>query len=134
MYHVDITNAGGYSFNIKSKDYEFIVDAKGKGIMPPEVFLASLGSYMGVYLRKYAEGTKFELPEFSLSVDAQLSNEAPVCFREIEFKIDLKGAKIDERRIKAISEFIKNCPLHATIKNNPEIRVEIKQYNKGYSA
>jgi len=108
MYHVDVTNTGDYSFNVQSKDQKFIVDTKGKGMMPPEVFLASLGSCIGVYLRKYAEGAKFDLPEFSISVDADLSKDTPAYFRKIELKIDLKGIQLDERRIRTIHEFL-NC-------------------------
>jgi putative redox protein len=125
MYHVDVTNIGDYSFNVQSKDHRFIVDTKGKGMMPPEVFLASLGSCIGVYLRKYAEGAKLNLSEFSISVDADLSKNEPVCFRKIELKIDLKGAQLDDRRLKAIHEFVKNCPIHNTIKSNPEIEIKI---------
>ena len=52
MYHVDMTNTGDYFFKVKSKDYEFSVDIKGKGITPPDALLASLGSCVGVYVRK----------------------------------------------------------------------------------
>ena len=126
MYHVDITNAGDYFFNVKSKDYEFIVDVKGKGITPPDTLLASLGTCVGIYLRKYAEGVKLILPEFSISVDAELSKEAPFCFRKIILSVNLKGTQLDERRYKALQEFVKNCPVHNTIKNNPDVEIKIK--------
>ncbi len=126
MYHVDIINTGGYSFKVKSKDYEFIVDVKGKGITPPDTLLASLGTCVGVYLRKYVEGAKLTLPEFSISVDAEFSKDAPACFRKINVDVDLKGAQLDERRLKALHEFIKNCPVHNTIKNNPEVEIKIE--------
>ena len=126
MYHVDITNAGDYSFKVKSKDYEFIVDIKGKGVTPPDALLASLGTCVGVYLRKYAEGLKLTLPEFSISVDADFSKEVPICFRKINVNVDLKGMQLDDRRLKALHEFIKNCPVHKTIKNNPEVEIKIK--------
>jgi len=126
MYHVDITNAGDYSFIVKSKDYEFIVDVKGKGITPPDTLLASLGTCVGIYLRKYAEGVKLTLPEFSISVDAELSKEAPICFRKINVNVDLKGVGLDERRLKALDKFVKNCPVHNTIKNDPEVEIKIK--------
>lgn len=125
MYHVDINNAGEYSFKVKSKDYEFLVDTKGKGVTPPEALLASLGTCIGVYLRKYAEGARLALPEFNISVDADFSKEEPVCFRKIDVRIDLKGAQLDERRLKAMREFIKNCPVHNTLEKNPEIEIEI---------
>ncbi|MDD5669668.1 MAG: OsmC family protein [Candidatus Omnitrophica bacterium] len=126
MYHVDIRNTGEYVFNVKSKDYELVIDTKGNGITPPDALLASLGSCIGVYLRKYAEGTKLDLPEFSIRVDGELSKEAPVCFRKIDIMIDLKGAHYDERRLKAIHEFVKNCPVHNTLENAPEVEIKIE--------
>ena len=126
MYHVDITNSGGYTFKVKSKDYEFIIDVGGKGVTPPDALLASIGSCLGVYVRKYAQGAKLSLNEFSISVDADFSKEPPVCFRKINIKIDLKGAELDDRRINALREFIKNCPVHNTIKGAPEVIIERK--------
>ncbi|MFA4887982.1 MAG: OsmC family protein [Candidatus Omnitrophota bacterium] len=126
MYHVDITNSGDYSFKVKAKGYEFMVDAKGNGMTPPDTLLASLGTCVGVYLRKYAEGAGLLLPEFSVSVGAEFSKEAPVFFKKIQLNVDLKGAQIDERRLKAVHEFIKNCPVHNTIKNSPEVEIKIK--------
>lgn len=125
MYHVDITNTGDYSFKVKSRDYEFIVDTHGKGVTPPDALLASLGTCVGVYLRKYAEGAKLMLPEFTISVDAEFSKDAPVCFRKININVDLKGAHFDDRRLNAMHEFVKNCPVHNTIKNNPEVEIKI---------
>ena len=126
MYHVDITNSGDFSFKIKSKDYEFTVDTKGKGVTPPDALLASLGSCIGVYLRKYADGAKIAIPKFSISVSADFAKEEPVCFRMINVEIDLQGANLDERRLKPLLEFIKNCPVHKTLKNNPEVEIKLK--------
>lgn len=126
MYDVNIINAGDYSFNVKSKDYEFIVDVKGKGITPPDTLLASLGTCIGIYVRKYSEGAKLTLPEFVINVAGELSKEPPFCFRKINVNLDLKGVMLDERRQRALHEFVKNCPVHNTLKNNPEIEIEIK--------
>lgn len=125
MYHVDIASAGEHSFKVRSKDYEFLVGTEGKEVTPPEVLLASLGTCIGVYLRKYAEGARLALPEFHISVDADFNREAPVCFRKIFVRIDLKGAQLDERRLRAIHEFIKNCPVHNTLKQNPEVEIKL---------
>jgi len=125
MYHVDINNAGEYFFKVKSKDYEFLADTKGKGVTPSEALLASLGTCIGVYVRKYAEGARLALPEFHISVDADFSKEEPVCFRKIEVRIDLKGVQLDERRLKAMHEFIKNCPVHNTLKQNPAVEINL---------
>ena len=125
MYHVDITNSGEYVFNVKSKDYECVVDVKGKGMTPPDTLLASIGTCIGVYLRKYAENVKLELPAFKIKVDADFCKEPPICFRKIEVSIDLQGVALDERRAKGMIEFLKNCPVHNTIKNNPEVVIKV---------
>ena len=123
MYHVDISNKGGYAFDVSSKDYRFTVDINGKGVTPPDTLLASIGSCLGVYIRKYAEGSKLDIPDFDIKVGADLSKEQPVRFRAINVSIDLKGAKLDDRRKKALLEFIRNCPVHNTIKNGPETNI-----------
>lgn len=125
MYHVDIANAGDYSFKVKTKGYEFIIDTKGKGAMPPEAFLASIGSCLGVYLRKYADGAKLALPGFDISVEAELSKEDPACFRRINVVIDFKGMQLDEQTLRSMREYLKKCPLHNTLTNNPEIEIKI---------
>ncbi|MBU2221247.1 MAG: OsmC family protein, partial [Candidatus Omnitrophica bacterium] len=101
------------------------VDAKGKGATPSDAFLAGLGACVGVYVRKYAEGAGLTLPEFSVSVDADFSKEKPVCFRKINVNVDLKGTRLEERRHKAMQEFVKNCPIHNTLKHNPEVEIKI---------
>jgi len=125
MYRVDITNDGDFSFKVKSDDYGFAMDRRGKGITPSATFLASLGACIGVYLRRYSEGTKLGLKEFSITVEAEFNREPPVHFKEINVAIDLKGLELDERRKDALLSFIKNCPIHNTLKANPIINLNL---------
>ena len=125
MYRAEIENSGTSKFRVKADNYEFAIDTKGEGCAPPSALLASLGSCVGVYLRKYAEGAKMDLPAFTVIVEGDLAGPAPVSFRSIDVRIDLKGAAIDERRKKALLAFIQNCPAHNTLKNAPEIRISI---------
>ncbi|MEW6076071.1 MAG: OsmC family protein [Candidatus Omnitrophota bacterium] len=126
MYKVEIANSGDYSFQVKSKDYELLVDIKGQGITPPDALLASLGSCIGVYIRKYAETARLALGAFSITVEAELGKEAPVCFKKIDAYIDLKDTQLDMRRKSALIEFIGHCPVHETLKANPEVVVKFK--------
>ena len=126
MYRVELTNSGGYSFSVRSGDHRFNLDMRGEqGITPPDALLASLGSCIGVYIRKYAEGAKLTLSEFSIDAHAEFSKESPVCFKKIEVSIDLKDGKLEERRLKSLLEFVKNCPVHNTLKINPEVKITI---------
>ena len=125
MYRVEVKNSGDSTFNVRSKDYEFIIDTKGKGITPPDTLLASLGSCIGVYIRKYIEGAKLPLGEFSTIIEAEFDKEKPVSFKIINVSIDLKGMQLDEKRKKALLSFVKNCPVHNTLKIAPSVEVKI---------
>jgi uncharacterized OsmC-like protein len=126
MYKVEVAAKGGYRFTVKSKDAEIAVDAKGGAITPPDTLLASLGSCIGVYIRKYAEGAKLPIGEFSVTVESDLGSQTPYYFRRIAVSVDLKGAVLDDRRKKALVEFITNCPVHNTLTRTPEIAIDIR--------
>ena len=125
MYKVDITHTKDYAFKAQTAGYEFAIDSKGKdGMTPPDVLLASIGSCLGVYIRKYSEGTHLDLSEFKITVEGEFAKD-PYSFKVINVSIDLKGEKLDERRSKALLEFIKNCPVHNTLKGNPEVEIKL---------
>lgn len=125
MYKVEVTGNSPSSFKVKSKDYEFIVDIKGAGITPPDTLLASLGSCVGVYLRKYCEGVKIALGDFKITVDADLGNQQPFCFKKINVVIDLKGIQLDDRHREALLRFLKNCPVHNTLEARPQVEMNL---------
>ena len=126
MYAVDIINSGGYCFKVHSKEYEFSIDMKGaQGVTPPDALLASLGSCIGVYIRKYIEGAGLSLPEFKVSVDAEFDKAGAPSFKKINVNVELKGINLDARRIQAMLEFVKKCPVHNTLKDNPEVQIKI---------
>jgi uncharacterized OsmC-like protein len=125
MYNVKISNEGAYKFDVKSGDYEFTVYLNGKGVTPPDALLASIGSCIGVYVRKYADGAKLALKDFEISVEADLGKTPPYYFRRIDVTIDLKGFELDQRRKTAMLEFMKNCPVHNTLKKNPDINIAL---------
>ncbi|MDO8489199.1 MAG: OsmC family protein [Candidatus Omnitrophota bacterium] len=125
MYKVEITHNSDFAFTVKTGQSEFIIDAQGKGLTPLDALLAGLGSCAGVYIRKYAQGSKLNLENFKINVSAELYSESPFSFRQIRVDIDLKNCQLDERRQKALLEFIKNCPAHNTLKGNPVIEFKI---------
>lgn len=128
MYRVEAVHSKDFAFKIESGGHQFIIDAKGKdGLTPPDALLASLGSCIGVYIRKYAEGDKLDLVNFNIIVEAQFTKEQPISFKTINVSIDLKGAELDDRRKKTLLEFIKNCPVHNTLKGNPLVEIKLSK-------
>ena len=125
MYGVQVTSAGDNRFNVRSKGYEFSIATDGTGVTPPDALLAGLAGCIGIYIRKYADGAKLGLGDFTVNIEADLGKEAPFYFRQINVSVDLKGAKLDERRKKAILDFVRKCPVHNTLKNDPVITIAL---------
>lgn len=121
MYQVQVTHEKDLAFTVKAQTSEFVIDAKGNGLTPLDALLSGLGSCIGVYICKYAQGVKMEFGNFEVKVSAQLSTEAPFTFKTIKVEIDLKALVLEERRQKALLEFIKHCPAHNTLKGDPQI-------------
>ncbi len=125
MYKVEVSHIKDFAFKAKSNDSEFIIDVDDRGISPPAALLASLGSCIGVYLRKYAEGSKLAINGFVINISAELTKETPHCFKLINVEIDLKGLQLDQRRRDSLLAFIKNCPVHNTLKAGPQLQMRI---------
>ncbi len=127
MYKVDVTHKKEMVFAVSAGGGSFTVDAAGKeGVTPPDVLLAGLATCVGVYIRKYCQGASLSLDNFGVSARAEFTKEPPYCFKEIEVAVDLGGASLDERRKKALLEFVKNCPVHNTLKGDPAVTIGIK--------
>jgi uncharacterized OsmC-like protein len=126
MYRAEVTHKEDLSFEAACEGHSFKIDAKARdGVTPPAALLASLASCAGVYIRKYAESAKLDLGDFKVIAEAEFTKDPPLCFKSISLARDLKNAQLDERRHKAIVEFIKNCPVHNTLKSNPGVEVKI---------
>jgi len=125
MYKVEITHNQNLAFTAKVGLSEFIIDAQGQGLTPLDALLAGLGSCIGVYIRKYAQGSKIDLKNFKINVSAQLGSPSPLSFKLINVQIDLKDSGLNERRQRALLEFVKYCPAHNTLKGNPVIEFSI---------
>ncbi|MFC1674951.1 OsmC family protein [Candidatus Omnitrophota bacterium] len=125
MYKVDITGQGESGFKVSSDGHEIVLDPKGGGISPSAALLASIGSCVGVYLRKYCKGANLELKDFKISVEADFVKEPVFCFKEINVSVDLKGLQLEERRQQALLNFAKKCPIHNTLKSDPQINLKL---------
>ena len=123
MYKVQITH---FNFTAQCSNHQIVIDAQDKkGITPSDLFLASLGSCLGVYIRKYIKNTHINLEGFTITVQSEFCTENPIHFKAINIYIDLKKPDIDEKRKESILRFIKNCPLHHTLKMNSDIHIAL---------
>lgn len=130
MYEVAVSYEGSFDYKVKSANYEIKVGlAKTEGtedsIAPPALLLASVGSCMAVYLERYLNSAKIKFDKFSINVKSDIGKESPRYLRVIEVNIDIMPLELDGKRQEALLEFIKNCPVHNTLLNKPEVRITL---------
>ena len=118
-------------FIAKNRTHTFIIDlphesgGMDEGPNPPEIFIDSLASCVGMYVAAYCE--KAGLDTKGLVIRAGWEKEVeekPYRIKRIELKIDLPHADVGRRK-EALLKIAKSCLLHETIKNQPEIDIDL---------
>ena len=117
-----------FKYTVRSPNYEIKIDFPREGgliegITPPALLLASLGSCVAVYLERYLNGAKIKFSKFSIKVKSDIGKESPRYLKNIEVRIDIQDLRLVPKRKEALLEFIKNCPVHNTLKYNPVVDI-----------
>jgi putative redox protein len=127
---ITVKYAGNQKFIAQSGRYQMVIDQpkeKGgndEGMNPLEVFLVALGACAGVYAKNYCQNAQIDASGLQISVVSDLSPDAPKRFKDIKVAIDL-GGKAGERQ-NALLNFVKNCPVHNTVSEKPNVEFTVK--------
>ncbi len=119
----------GQKFQVESGQHRLLIDQpkeKGgsdQGMSPLEVFLSALGSCAGAYAKMYCQNAGIDTQNLEVSVTAALTSDRPLRFQEIKIKISL-GVDLGDRK-SALLSFVKNCPVHNTLKANSSVEFTI---------
>lgn len=126
MYKVQVKNRGGSEVYVKSQSGEFTVDTDAKtAVAPLDTLLAALGSCMSFYIRKFAKSANIQMDLFTVDAEAELVSDKGYRFKDIRVSIDLNGSAIDDIKKQSLIQFVKNCPVHNTLRNMPEIDIKV---------
>jgi uncharacterized OsmC-like protein len=120
---------GDMLFESKIGDHSITIDVpesmggSGRGPMPPQLFIASLGSCIGAFVAQYCE--KNGIDDEGMTVDVTFEKAADPT-RLVDLKATVKLPKGDcGRRVKAIERVAEHCPVHSTIKTMRALEIEI---------
>lgn len=125
---VDYTN--GVEFGVHARQHSLVCDqptengGSDRGMTPPELLLASLGTCVAYYAAEYLRtrgldrsGLKVQVTAEKLLKPARLSN----------FQISVTAAGCeDERHRDGILRAAKNCLIHNTLLHSPEITIGVE--------
>jgi len=110
---------GGMLFESKIGNHSVTIDVpesmggSDRGPMPPQLFIASLGSCVGAFVAQYCE--KNGIDAEGMTVDMTFEKVADPT-RLVNLKATVNLPKGDcAKRVKAIERVAQHCPVHATI-------------------
>ncbi len=129
MEKLNVNYLGGRSFEASVRNHKFRIDlpliARGKdtGPTPPELFVASLASCIGMYLVFYCE--KANLDPAGIKIETNYEKTADR-IEKISAEFSLPSAKSEKERKEAM-EWAEKCLIHNTIQHKPEIKITLKK-------
>ncbi len=121
----------GIAFEAKTRDHSVVIDlpcekgGEDRGMTPPELFIASLGSCIGVYVVRYCQAAKLDPSDLHIELDWELSDDK-TRIAKISATLTLPHADAGKRE-NALLHAAEHCLVHHTISGNPEIRISLKK-------
>ncbi len=124
-----VTYKGGKRFVATTRGHQLTIDqpkernGSDRGMTPPELFIASLGSCIGVYIVNYCKNVGLNPNDMIVSIDWVLERN-PSKISEIKVEITVPKIK-DEKRKNAFIRVAHQCTIHKLLIEVPKIGIEL---------
>lgn len=117
-------------FAAHSGDHRLTIDlpeplgGTGRGMTPPQLFVASLGACIGVYVVDYCETVGVSSQGLKVNMRWETADR-PKRIGRIQADVTLPAGEVEPQRLAAIRRVAEQCLLHNTLKLTPEFDVSI---------
>lgn len=126
---VDVDYLGGMKFSAQCAKHKVLIDlplgvgGKDEGATPPQLFLISLASSVGVYVAIYCKNSEINCKGMKITIQAEkVSN--PNRLDNIKIEVSLPNEKLEQRH-DAVLAAAKKCLIHNTINHNPKMDISL---------
>jgi putative redox protein len=124
-----VSYKGGTLFEASERGHEITVDLpadKGgtdRGMMPPELLLASLGTCIGIYVTGYCKQVGIDCDGLTVEL-SQERLENPLRIGAMHATVHIPGGIPEDRR-HAMQKVAESCMVHQTLCNQPELTIQL---------
>jgi uncharacterized OsmC-like protein len=116
------SNLGSHTLQVDGPE---IWGGKDRGPLPPQLFMASIGSCVGVLITHYCKEHQLDADGLQVHVDYDVLDQ-PTSFKNIHVKIVLPKAICDDAlTLKALEHVAKHCPVHESIVTLERVNFEL---------
>jgi putative redox protein len=126
---ITVTHQAASQYAIRVRGHEVACDMSLKdggcdgGPSPVELLAGSLGACIAMIVGRYCESHGYVDGEVGVSLTVELADE-PKRIRAIV--VDLEVPRdVPENRMEAIKRLAQRCPIHETLKNPPEVDLDV---------
>jgi uncharacterized OsmC-like protein len=127
---MNITYKGGTRFDAQTQNHTIIVDqpkeggGQDAGPTPPELFITSLGSCIGIYALWFCQKRKIPYEGMRININWSKSANPPARVDAIQIKIELPNGCPKEYQEPLIKN-VEKCMVHNSITHPPEIKITV---------
>ncbi len=124
-----IAYKSGKKFIATSRGQQMIIDlpeeqgGTDEGMTPPETFIASLASCMGVYIINYCKNVKINTNDMLLTVTWEKAAN-PARISKIDVDVHLPKMVAENKR-EALIKVAEHCLVHNTVHTHPQVKVNL---------
>ena len=130
MAEMQVEYKGGWEFRADSRSHSIIIDlpaqmkGEDKGMTPPELFIASLASCVGVYVVDYCKAQNISTDGLKVVANYEDVEGGPARIGKISLEIVMPGGVPQEHR-NPLMKMAAQCKVHNTICTLPDIRMTL---------
>jgi len=127
---VQIKHTHGSQFIASSREHRVIIDqpvsagGTDEGFTPPEMFIASLGSCIGVYVVDFCARHGIPNEGLSINMSWRQASDPPNRIGKIEADVRLPG-EVSPAHKQAILRVAQACLIHNTISHSPQVEIRL---------
>ncbi len=131
MEKMKVEFAGKKSFKMTMRDHEVMTDqplgngGDNQAPTPPELFVASLGSCVGIYVESYLRTANLNGEGLSIDIDWDFGPDKRN-IDKIHMSISVPNAQLGKRK-NAVLAAAGKCLLHNTLKQYPNVKISVKE-------
>ncbi|MFH1063021.1 MAG: OsmC family protein [Candidatus Omnitrophota bacterium] len=120
---------GKMSFKAHCGPHQVMIDlpsasgGEGQAATPPQLFLSSLASCVGVYIASYCNNVGINTAGMQIKISAE-KIQNPDRLDNMKVDVIMPNAELGKRR-NAVLAVAKKCLIHNTIHNNPSVDIEL---------
>jgi putative redox protein len=97
---------------------------QGRGMAPPQLFIAALGGCAGVYVADYCDSQGIDYQGMRLSIDWDYENR-PRRISSVRVRIELPGGDLPAAQVQGMLDAVHGCTLHNTLAHQPRFDIEV---------